>query len=53
LPITAWEIGILVCRRRPFLSLEPAEWLQALLDAGLALAPLPPRILVAASFLPA
>ncbi len=51
-PITAWEIGILVSQRRLFLSMEPAEWFQALLDAGLALAPLSPRILVASSFLP-
>jgi len=51
-PITAWEIGILAARGRIALSREPAGWFQALIDAGVELAPMPPDILVASSFLP-
>ena len=51
-PITAWEIGILVARGRIALSRDPAGWFQALIDAGVGLAPLSPDILVASSFLP-
>ena len=52
-PISAWEIGALVGRGRIALTLEPGDWFQTALDAGLALAPLTPDILVAASTLPA
>jgi PIN domain nuclease of toxin-antitoxin system len=51
-PITAWEIGILVARGRIALSREPTGWFQALIDAGVALAPMSPDMLVASSFLP-
>jgi len=51
-PITAWEIGILVARGRIALSRDPAGWFQALIDAGIGLAPMTPEILVASSFLP-
>jgi len=51
-PITAWEIGILVARRRIALSRDPTAWFHALIGAGIELAPMPPEILVASSFLP-
>ena len=51
-PISAWEIGLLVSRGRLTLSLNPQAWFQSTLDAGLALAPMPPEVLVASSFLP-
>jgi PIN domain nuclease of toxin-antitoxin system len=51
-PISAWEIGLLVARGRLVLTAEPRDWFQTALDAGLALAPMPPDLLIAASFLP-
>ncbi|MDI1245383.1 MAG: type II toxin-antitoxin system VapC family toxin [Rhodoferax sp.] len=51
-PISAWEIGQLVARGRLRLPSEPAKWFERPLQGGLALAPLPPSVLVAASFLP-
>ena len=51
-PISAWEIGQLVARGRLALTLEPAAWFETALGAGLVLAPMPPEILIASSFLP-
>ena len=51
-PISAWEIGQLVSRGRLALMLAPTEWFQAALAGGITLAPMPPEVLVAASFLP-
>ncbi|HZL00586.1 MAG TPA: type II toxin-antitoxin system VapC family toxin [Caulobacteraceae bacterium] len=51
-PITAWEIGMLVSKGRITLSREPVAWFDALLGAGVELAPMAPHILVASSFLP-
>ena len=51
-PMTAWEIGVLVSRGRLALSRDPAAWFGSLLDAGVALAPLSPQVLIASSFLP-
>jgi PIN domain nuclease of toxin-antitoxin system len=51
-PISAWEIGQLVAKGRLMLPLEPLRWFEKALAAGLALAPLPPNVLVASSFLP-
>ena len=51
-PITAWEIGILVARNRIALARDPVGWFNALIGAGVHLAPMPPDILVASSFLP-
>jgi PIN domain nuclease of toxin-antitoxin system len=51
-PISAWEIGQLVARGRMALTLEPAAWFATALNAGLALAPMPPEVLIASSFLP-
>jgi PIN domain nuclease of toxin-antitoxin system len=51
-PISAWELGLLVSRGRLSLSLDPRAWFQDALDTGLVLAPMPPEVLVASSFLP-
>lgn len=52
-PISAWEIGILVRKGRLLLSMGPDAWLDAfLVSSGAKLAPMPPRTLIAASFLP-
>lgn len=51
-PISAWEVGQLAARGRLLLSLEPRDWFQRALDAGLELAPMPPEVLIASSFLP-
>jgi PIN domain nuclease of toxin-antitoxin system len=51
-PISAWEMGQLVSRGRLRVSMEPTRWFQAILDGGMTLAPLPPSVLVASSFLP-
>jgi len=52
-PISAWEVGQLVSKRRIKLVADPLSWFQEALDDGMALAPMPPSVLVAASFLPA
>lgn len=51
-PISAWEIGQLAAKNRIVLSLEPRDWFRRALDAGLTLAPMPPDVLIASSFLP-
>jgi PIN domain nuclease of toxin-antitoxin system len=51
-PISAWEVGQLVARGRLMLPIEPLNWFEAALAAGIVLAPMPPAILVASSFLP-
>jgi PIN domain nuclease of toxin-antitoxin system len=51
-PISAWEIGQLASRGRLRLAIDPSRWFQRNLDRGMALAPLPPAVLVASSFLP-
>lgn len=51
-PISAWEIGQLVSRGRLRLPTPPALWFQDVIDGGVALAALPPEVLVASSFLP-
>jgi PIN domain nuclease of toxin-antitoxin system len=51
--ITAWEIGLLVSRRRLNLLTTPQRWFARLLDLpGIRLAELSPDILIASSFLP-
>ena len=50
--ITAWEVGLLASRGRIVLSRDPDVWFQDLLDLGLELVGLTPRILVASSYLP-
>ena len=51
-PISAWEVGQLVAKGRLRLSKDPMSWFQELLDRGVALAPMPPLVLVRSSFLP-
>jgi PIN domain nuclease of toxin-antitoxin system len=51
-PITAWEIATLVRKGRMALSLEPDAWFDAMLNAGVRLAVMPPRTLIASAFLP-
>lgn len=52
-PITAWEIGLLMSRRKLMSPLPPERWFQRLIEApGLRLADMSPEILIASSFLP-
>lgn len=53
-PVSAWEIGLLVAKKRLSLSLQPALWFQTFLRrSGACLLPLSPEAAIAASFLPA
>jgi PIN domain nuclease of toxin-antitoxin system len=52
-PITAWEIGMLMSRRKLMSPLPPERWFQRLLEApGVRLADMSPDVLIASSFLP-
>lgn len=51
-PVTAWEIGQLAARRRLSLSMDTVIWWEALLAAGIQLAPADAAILIASSSLP-
>lgn len=52
-PITAWEVGLLVSRGRLQLQIAPERWIEKLLEIpGVKLAPMPPELLIASSFLP-
>lgn len=52
-PISAWEIGLLVARRRVDIRITPDAWFTNLLDIpGVTLADLLPSWLIASSFLP-
>ncbi len=52
-PITAWEIGLLTARGKVNLMMPPDRWFERLLQApGLRLAEMPPKVLIASSFLP-
>lgn len=51
-PISAWEIGQLVARGRLRLPVAPLQWFNRTIERGMAIAPLPPSVLVASSFLP-
>jgi PIN domain nuclease of toxin-antitoxin system len=52
-PVSAWEIGLLVQKRRLSLSLEPLSWFNAFLfRSGVRLTPLTPEAAVRSSFLP-
>lgn len=51
--ISAWELGLLVARRKVTLSMTPDAWFRRLLRVpGVALAELTVETLVASSFLP-
>jgi PIN domain nuclease of toxin-antitoxin system len=53
-PISAWELGNLVRKGRIALAMSPDAWFEAMLALpGMKLAPMPPRTLIASSFLPA
>ena len=52
-PVSAWEIGMLVSRGRMSLLTTPERWFENLLQApSIRLLSLPPKILIAASYLP-
>jgi len=52
-PMTAWEIATLVSRNRLQLSLAPEAWFDELLGfAGVRLAAMPPKVLIASAGLP-
>lgn len=52
-PVSAWEIGLLVRKRRLFLSLPPLAWFRAFLArSGIRLTPLTLKAAMASSFLP-
>lgn len=52
-PYSAWEIAMLVSKKRLHLAMAPAPFFQGLTERpGTALAPLTPSILIAAHFLP-
>ena len=51
--MTAWEIATLVAKNGLQLSLSPEAWFDALLGfAGVRLAPMPPKVLIASASLP-
>jgi PIN domain nuclease of toxin-antitoxin system len=52
-PFSAWEIGLLVAKGRINLSKRPEIWFDEFVrQQGIALAALPPSVLIASSFLP-
>jgi PIN domain nuclease of toxin-antitoxin system len=52
-PITAWEIGMLVSRRRLSLLISPQLWFQQLFDVlNFRMADMAPNILIESAFLP-
>ena len=52
-PMTAWELGMLVARRKLTIAMAPDAWFGQLLRVpGMALTPLAPETLIASSFLP-
>jgi len=52
-PITAWEVGLLSSRGRLQLRMAPERWFAKLFEIpGVHVAPMPPELLVASSFLP-
>lgn len=52
-PITAWEIGVLCARGRMRFPMPPQVWFDRVQNTqGMALAPMPPGVLMASSFLP-
>lgn len=52
-PITALEIATLVRKRRFVANLPPQRWFERLMSQpGIALAPMPPEILIASQLLP-
>lgn len=51
--ITAWEISLLVRKKRLKLALDPLQWFERMLqEPGMQLADLPPRVLIESNRLP-
>lgn len=48
-PITAWEVGMLVAKRRIVLAMPALNWFEGLVEAGIDCAGLCPAIFVAAT----
>lgn len=51
-PISAWEIGLLVSQGRLALPMDPLAWFNTMVGEGIAVAPMPPDVLIASAFLP-
>jgi PIN domain nuclease of toxin-antitoxin system len=52
-PISAWEVGLLLSKRRITLAMPAEEWFDTLLGMpGVRLANMPPKVLLVSSFLP-
>lgn len=51
-PISALEIGMLVAKGRLAMTMPPDDWFSMLLKRNVTLAEMPPRVLMASSFLP-
>jgi PIN domain nuclease of toxin-antitoxin system len=51
-PISAWEVGVLVASGRIALSRPPHAWFEEIIESGVAVAPMPPKVLLDSSFLP-
>ena len=52
-PISAWEIGMLVSRKRLQLLIRPERWFANLFEApGVKMAEMSPELLIASSYLP-
>jgi PIN domain nuclease of toxin-antitoxin system len=52
-PISAWEIGLLVARKRLQMTATPERWFSAVLaQPSMMLADMAPDLLIASSFLP-
>jgi PIN domain nuclease of toxin-antitoxin system len=52
-PITAWEVGLLVSKKRLRLELEPLDWFERMVaEPGMQLIDMPPKVLIESSRLP-
>ncbi len=52
-PISAWEVGLLLSKRRLTLAMAAEEWFETLLAMpGVRLASMPPKVLIVSSMLP-
>ena len=52
-PMSGWEVGMLVAKKRITIAMEPEAWFEKLLAVpGVQSAPLTVRTLIASSFLP-
>lgn len=52
-PITAWEVGLLVSKKRLTLDFEPLDWFERMIgEPGMQLAEMPAKVLIESSRLP-